>query len=317
MKEPDTYPGCWRAAGRRAGRRWEVRTAAGAAPTSRALNDAFEQLLRYEPDVVVLGMVLNDAEQLAEFRARSGLRERLDPRPGAPASGGGPPDFGPDRLERRRLDRATPAWYRQMYGSPNREGWARTQAHLKAMARRMRARGDGSSSRPGRCWWTWHRRSLSPAYAAIAPACCRGYRAPRPARRPAGATRVAVGPPPGPAPQRGGPPAGRAEPGPRREGAGGSGPVLTRGQPFRNRSNARGNTAASVAGGSSASLRFFAALARARGTGSPPGRAGGCTVEVAAARARRASRGCRARRCGRPRPPGSGRRGGWSRAGGR
>jgi hypothetical protein len=40
-----------------------------------------------------------------------------------------------------RIDRASTAWYRELYGQPNRAGWERTQEHLREMDRRLRAQG--------------------------------------------------------------------------------------------------------------------------------------------------------------------------------
>jgi hypothetical protein len=173
VKEPDTYP-------RRLEEllnavepgRWEVLNWGRRGADFPRLHDTFEQLLEYDPDLVVYGMFLNDAEQSDAFRARYSfvndwMRGRRRPRVGP-----GLVDFVFERLERRRLDRETLAWYAQMYGEPNREGWERTQAYLKDMDRRMRERGGrllvadwpvllaDDSGRP-----------LAPAHAAIARAC--------------------------------------------------------------------------------------------------------------------------------------------------
>ena len=103
-----------------------------------------------------------------------------------------------ERLDRRRLDRETLRWYRQMYAEPNREGWGRTQARLRDMQRRMRMRG-------GRLLvvdWPVLSASdaaspLAPAHEAIARACAAAGIAattcapPRPGLRPprCGSTR--------------------------------------------------------------------------------------------------------------------------------
>ena len=65
-----------------------------------------------------------------------------------PALVDGPPPFGSrkalfvqDRVERYRVDRAMRAWYAELYGERNREGWARTQEYIGEMDRRMRLRG--------------------------------------------------------------------------------------------------------------------------------------------------------------------------------
>jgi len=142
VKEPDTYPRRLEALLNAAEPgKWEVLNWGRRGADFPRLYDTFEQLLAYDPDVVVYGMFLNDAEQSDSFRARHAFvnewmygrrRARLD---------GGMLDFVFDRLERRRLDRETLRWYGQMYGEPNREGWERTQAHLRDMQRRMRERG--------------------------------------------------------------------------------------------------------------------------------------------------------------------------------
>ena len=69
------------------------------------------------------------------------LRERANARPAPAPVEAGLLDFVFDRVARRRLDRETRSWYAQMYAEPNREGWDRTQAHLREMDRRMRERG--------------------------------------------------------------------------------------------------------------------------------------------------------------------------------
>jgi hypothetical protein len=77
-----------------------------------------------------------------------------------------------ERLERRRLDQEALRWYSQMYAEPNREGWERTQAHLREMHRRMQERGgrllvaDWPVLAVGDA-----RGRLAPAHQAIARAC--------------------------------------------------------------------------------------------------------------------------------------------------
>jgi len=142
VKEPDTYPRRLEAMLNAAEPgRWEVLNWGRRGADFPRLYDTFEQLLRYDPDVVVYGMFLNDAEQSDAFRTRYSFvnewmhgrrRPRVEP---------GLLDFVFDRLERRRLDRETLSWYAQMYAEPNREGWARTRSHLREMDRRMRERG--------------------------------------------------------------------------------------------------------------------------------------------------------------------------------
>jgi len=173
VKEPDTYPRRLEALLNAAEPgRWEVLNWGRRGADFPRLYDTFEQLLQFDPDVVVYGMFLNDTEQSDAFRARFSFvnewmngrrRSRLAP---------GLLDFVLERLDRRRLDRETLSWYAQMYAEPNREGWERTQAHLRDMDREMRARG-------GRLLvaeWPVLRAAasadpLGPAHDAIARAC--------------------------------------------------------------------------------------------------------------------------------------------------
>jgi lysophospholipase L1-like esterase len=116
-----------------------------------ALYDAFRDVLRHDPDIVVYGMVLNDAYQSDGFRARHALVNDLIMDRGWSILGKPQPATRrldslllasvQDRLETRRTTLETTRWYRDMYGEPNREGWERTATYLRAMNRRVRARG--------------------------------------------------------------------------------------------------------------------------------------------------------------------------------
>jgi hypothetical protein len=116
-----------------------------------ALYEIFEAALPEEPDVLVYAFVPNDADQSESFHARqrylddwimdrAAMVEDADPpRPGL---------FTPrlfafvgDRLQSARVARETTRFYLDMYGEPNREGWARTQEFLRRMNRELRARG--------------------------------------------------------------------------------------------------------------------------------------------------------------------------------
>ena len=173
VKERDTYPRRLEALlNATEPGRWEVLNWGRRGADFPQLYETFEQLLQYDPDVVVYGMFLNDAEQSEAFRARHAfVNEWMRGRRPSPTEGG-LLDFVFHRLERRRLDRETLAWYVQMYTEPNREGWQRTQEHLRDMDRRMRMRG-------GRLlvadWPVLMERAaadpLAPAHAAIARAC--------------------------------------------------------------------------------------------------------------------------------------------------
>jgi GDSL-like lipase/acylhydrolase family protein len=153
VKEPDTYPRRLEALLNASGTgRWEVRNCGRRATDFPELYTAFDQILPFAPDVVLYGMVLNDADRSPEFQARQTYvndwildRERIVEGPSAPAAPG-PFDLRlgaliEERLEGYRTSRATLRWYRDMYGEPNREGWARTQQYLRQMNERTRAAG--------------------------------------------------------------------------------------------------------------------------------------------------------------------------------
>ena len=142
VKEADTYPRRLEALLNEAQPgQWEVLNWGRRGADFPRLYDTFEQLLEYDPDVVVYGMFLNDAEQSDGFRARNAyVNDWMEGR--RPPSGHvGLMGFVSERLERRRLDREALRWYSQMYAEPNREGWERTQTHLRDMHRRMQERG--------------------------------------------------------------------------------------------------------------------------------------------------------------------------------
>jgi len=173
VKEADTYPRRLEALLNEGDPgRWEVLNWGRRGADFPMLFDTFEQILAYQPDIVVYGMFLNDAEQSAGFRASHADVNRWMEGRRAPRPEGGLLDFVSDRLERRRLDREALVWYSQMYGEPNRDGWERTQAHLREMHRRMQERGgrflvaDWPVLAVGEA-----RDGLAPAHQAIARAC--------------------------------------------------------------------------------------------------------------------------------------------------
>ena len=156
VKEPDTYPrvmeGLLNAAdgGGALRPRFEVRNCGRRGADFPLLLELFDEVLRHEPDVVVYAMVLNDADQSAEFHARQAYVNDLILDRGRPPEEQPPAQgrfdsrllaFVRDRLEARRTTRATTQWYLDMYGAPNREGWERTQGDLREMNRRARAQG--------------------------------------------------------------------------------------------------------------------------------------------------------------------------------
>jgi len=116
-----------------------------------ALYESFEQVLRQDPDLVVYGMVPNDAAQSEAFRVRHAFVNDLIMDRGWSLLGKPVPQMRRlesrllaslrDRIDARRTARETTRWYLDMYGEPNREGWERTQAYLREMNRRLRARG--------------------------------------------------------------------------------------------------------------------------------------------------------------------------------
>lgn len=152
VKEPDTYPRRLEALLNEAGRgRWEVRNCGRRAIDFPELYAAFEEILAFEPDVIVYGMVLNDADRSAEFQARQSYVNDWILDRGRILEGGATAALRPldsrlfamvhDRVEGYQTSRATLTWYREMYGPPNRAGWERTQQFLTEMNRRTRASG--------------------------------------------------------------------------------------------------------------------------------------------------------------------------------
>jgi hypothetical protein len=119
-----------------------------------AIHEFFDRQLDLDPDVVVYAMVLNDPVRSQEFDARQAYlddwimdqRRMLSEGVTRPPR---PPGFWEPRLvawvgesvERIRVGRETLRWYRDMYGEPNRAGWAATQAHVVQMRAEARARG--------------------------------------------------------------------------------------------------------------------------------------------------------------------------------
>jgi len=148
VKEEDAYPRGLERALNAVGGRWEVLNFGRRGADFPELDDTFE-VLELDPDVVVYGMGLNDCEPSDDFRARhSFVTEMLEGPRQKPALLDGLPPFGArtalfvqGRLERSRVDRAMRAWYAELYGERNREGWARTRGYIERMHRVMRLRG--------------------------------------------------------------------------------------------------------------------------------------------------------------------------------
>ena len=148
VKERDVYPRALERALNTGAGRWEVLNFGHRGADFPVLRETFERVLELDPDVVVYGMMLNDCEQSAEFRARHRRvsdhvtgRSRQSHPAGHRAFGLRTATFVRHRLERVRLHRDTTAWYNELYAEPNLEGWTRTQEHLNAMNRQMRLRG--------------------------------------------------------------------------------------------------------------------------------------------------------------------------------
>jgi hypothetical protein len=144
--------------------RWEVRNCGRRATDFPELYAAFEQILPFQPDVVVYGMVLNDADRSAEFQARQSYVNDWILDRGRILEGGAEPSLGPfssrlfamveDRVETYRTSRATLRWYREMYGEPNRAGVGTHPAvparHESAHPRRRRPLPGGDLAAPRR-----------------------------------------------------------------------------------------------------------------------------------------------------------------------
>jgi hypothetical protein len=152
VKEPDTYPRRLEALLRAAGAgEWEVRNCGRRATDFPELYTAFEEALALDPDVVIYGMVLNDAARSPEFQARQTYVNDWILDRGRILEGRATAALRPfdsrlfamvhDRVDAYRTSRATLRWYRDMYAEPNRAGWERTQQYLRDMNRRTRASG--------------------------------------------------------------------------------------------------------------------------------------------------------------------------------
>lgn len=130
--------------------RWEVRNGGRRGADFPRLYEHFEALVRLAPDLVVYGMLLNDADQSPEFRARQRYLDDwiLDRRHLEDVDAATPPAprsrllaLVADRLQTLLVGRETTHWYLEMYGEANREGWKRTQRYLRIMNRTLQRRG--------------------------------------------------------------------------------------------------------------------------------------------------------------------------------
>jgi lysophospholipase L1-like esterase len=149
VKEEDTYPRVLERLLKASGAAVEVVNFGRRGADFPALQQAFEEVLALDPDLMLYGMLLNDCETSASFRARhpfvterlEGPRQKLILMSGPPPFGARTALFVRRRLDQYRLDRAMRAWYGELYGDVNREGWQRTQAAIEDMHRRMALRG--------------------------------------------------------------------------------------------------------------------------------------------------------------------------------
>jgi hypothetical protein len=131
--------------------RWEVLDCGRRGADFPALYRTFEEILAYDPDIVVYGMVLNDPVQSPAFHARQAYLNDWIVDRSRMFEGRPPPRFGFfdsrvaayvfERAESFRVGHDTTQWYVDMFGEPNREGWQETQAYLERMNRSMRERG--------------------------------------------------------------------------------------------------------------------------------------------------------------------------------
>ncbi|HEY3122010.1 MAG TPA: GDSL-type esterase/lipase family protein [Vicinamibacteria bacterium] len=143
VKEVDTYPRVLeRLLNEAEPGRWEVRNWGRRGADFPVLSGLFDEALGYHPDVVVYGMVLNDAERPQEFDARHDfLKNPIVPRRRPWEFRSRLVGFVAGRVETWKLDREGKRCYHELYGEPNREGWTRTQRQIVDMSRRMRERG--------------------------------------------------------------------------------------------------------------------------------------------------------------------------------
>ncbi len=134
----------------RAPGRYEVRNCGRRGADFPEIYGAFEDVLPYEPDLVVYTLTLNDAVQPPEFRERQTYlndwildRTNVPDDPDAARPGFRPRvfDFFSDRMGALVTGRETTRWYLDMWGDANRAGWERTQEYLREMKRRLNLTG--------------------------------------------------------------------------------------------------------------------------------------------------------------------------------
>jgi lysophospholipase L1-like esterase len=148
VREVDTYPRVLEARLRSSGSGpWEVLNYGYRGQDLPALHRLFEQAQDLDPDLIVFGMVLNDAERDPTFDQRwPRLNDWIMLRRPTMALQWWRPRteaWVRDRVETWRIGRETTAWYRELYGQPNAPGWARTKDSLRRMRRAQAGRGGG------------------------------------------------------------------------------------------------------------------------------------------------------------------------------
>lgn len=130
--------------------RFEVRNCGRRGKDQPELHEAFLELLRFEPDLVVYALVLNDADRSAVFQARQRYLDDwiLDRGRQVEEAGGEPArlhsrlyDLLTERIGTWRVGRETTRWYLEMWDEPNRGGWERTKGYLRDMERQLSRRG--------------------------------------------------------------------------------------------------------------------------------------------------------------------------------
>jgi lysophospholipase L1-like esterase len=151
-REDDAYPRATHVRLERAGAPIEVLNCGRRGYDLLEIRDLLGDAMELSPDVVVYGMVLNDAVRSPGFKARTAhlddwiLDRAAMERSDAPAAAPAPwrPrlfTFFAERLEAARVGRETAQWYRDMYAEPNAEGWRRSQELIVEMRDRVRSSG--------------------------------------------------------------------------------------------------------------------------------------------------------------------------------
>jgi lysophospholipase L1-like esterase len=123
---------------------WEVWNAGRRGADFPYLLDVVTRVIEQRPDVIVYGMVLNDAVRSRSFDVQQEYindwivdRRWFRPRPRSALR---LLDLIRDAIDNYSITRQTINWYRGLYGRPNREGWNETKRCLLRMHRRCKDR---------------------------------------------------------------------------------------------------------------------------------------------------------------------------------